>query len=514
MFMHRQRWRECSLLPLSGRLGLVMLAVRISAVASGEPGAGPPTVCNVLVVVLVDRPRLPGASPGRHDRQVTDGLAGEAVQDSLTLEVPQVLGATYLVPGGLSAGDAEDRIVAGLGRHVTERLAGALAAMVRSRLVTIAGVASSSLPALDTRFQEYLGASPDQVRAVTRAESMVAIRAVADPASAPLHEWCARAAAAVLAAGLGVPVVDAFVPRVLEPGVALSALPGADMKWRLADWVVVFQSTGELGVRATTKGLGRWGLPELQARNVSPEFARPWVAALTGIAGRLVSVWHQALRPDPRPAFARVPAELTVSSGDLARAYNGSAVPGRERSAGQPTAVVRLVADPAPDPARGSFLTVTPPAGYPASAGEHLAEVCATLFGAPPPQVRQVRQTEAMDQAIATARRTLPGIRERFLSGRLQPPAQLMVKHKLAVPGDHAGAGEYVWAYVTSWRDPARILGYSASDAITDEHVRRGRPAVIDVAAICDWAAWTPDEGITEGGWTNTVATAEDPPAM
>src|SRR5260370_6675854 len=183
------------------------------------------------------------------------------------------------------------------------------------------------------------------------------------------------------------------------------------MKLRLADWVVVFQSAGELGVWITTKGLGRWGLPELQARNVSPEFARPWVAALTGIAGRLVSLWHQALRSDPRPAFAQVPAELTVSADDLAWAYKGSAIPERERSAGQPAAVVRLVADPVPDPAHDSFLTVTPPAGYPASAGEHLAEGCASLFGAPEPEERRVRQTDAMDQAIATARRSLPAIR-------------------------------------------------------------------------------------------------------
>jgi hypothetical protein len=39
---------------------------------------------------------------------------------------------------------------------------------------------------------------PDQ--AVTEATSMVVIRAAADPVSAPLHEWCGRAAAAVLAA--------------------------------------------------------------------------------------------------------------------------------------------------------------------------------------------------------------------------------------------------------------------------------------------------------------------------
>ncbi|HEY7325297.1 MAG TPA: hypothetical protein VH520_10780, partial [Streptosporangiaceae bacterium] len=76
---------------------------------------------------------------------------------------------------------------------------------------------------------------------------------------------------------------------------------------------------------------------------------------------------------------------------------------------------------------------------------------------------------------------------------------------------DEGAHSEYVWAYVTSWRDSGRILGYSSSDATTDQRVRRGRPAAIDVTAVCDWAVWTPADGITEGGWTNTVATEADP---
>lgn len=444
---------------------------------------------------------------------MTDRSVDDSVPDVLTLEVPEVLGATYLVPAAITADEAAGRIVAGLGRHVTGQLAGGLTAMVRSPLVTISTVASSSLPVLDARFQGYLGASPRQIQAVCEADSMVTIRAIADPASAPLHEWCARAASAVLATDLGVPVVDALVPRVLDPGAALSALPGADMKLRLADWVLIFQSAGELGVWTTTKGLSRWGLPELQARNVPPEFARPWVAALTGIAGRLVSLWHQAIRADPRPAFAEVPAELMVSGDDLAWAYTGSARPMRGHLSSQ-AGIIRLAADPDPAPSRDSFLTVSPPSGYRASAGEHLADFCAALFGAPEPEVRHVGQTPAMDQAMATALRSLSAIRDRFLSGSLQPPAQLMVKHKLPARFDRADGSEYVWAYVTSWRDPARILGYSGSDAVTDQRVRRGRPAVIDVAVVCDWAIWTPGEGITEGGWTNEVATETDPPAV
>src|SRR5260370_14877892 len=109
----------------------------------------------------------------------------------MTQAVPYVRGSTYLVTGADPAEEAADRIVAVLGRHVTERLARGLAAMVRSPLVTIAAVASSSLPALDARFQGYLGVSPGQIRAVTEADGMVLIRAVADPPSAPLHESCA-----------------------------------------------------------------------------------------------------------------------------------------------------------------------------------------------------------------------------------------------------------------------------------------------------------------------------------
>jgi hypothetical protein len=149
---------------------------------------------------------------------VTDPQAGDPVPDVLTLGVPEVLHATYLVPAAVPAEEAAERIEAGLGRHVTERLAGGLTAMVKSPLVTISTIASSSLPVLDARFQGYLGASPAQVQAVTEADTMVTIRAVADPASAPLHEWCARAAAAVLATDLGAPVVDAFLPWVLRSG--------------------------------------------------------------------------------------------------------------------------------------------------------------------------------------------------------------------------------------------------------------------------------------------------------
>ena len=73
-----------------------------------------------------------------------------------------------------------------------------------------------------------------------------------------------------------------------------------------------------------------------------------------------------------------------------------------------------------------------------------------------------------------------------------------------------SGETEYPWAYVNSWADPATVLASSAADAISDPHVRAGRPIVIDAAAIVDWAVWGDWQGIIEGGATNSLALRGD----
>ena len=95
----------------------------------------------------------------------------------------------------------------------------------------------------------------------------------------------------------------------------------------------------------TTKGLGRFGLPELQARNVPPQLGQAWTRVLTGLASGLLGSWLKALRDRAEPAFAQLSAVLEVGEGDIARAYDapvteGAAVP------------VRLTFDPARRTAR------------------------------------------------------------------------------------------------------------------------------------------------------------------
>lgn len=421
--------------------------------------------------------------------------------EDLILPVPEIMSAVYLVPVALSAQSAQDRVAAGLDGRVDSPVGVAARMMLDGGAVTVAAVPSSSLPPFGVRLQEYLGVDPGLVRVVTAAGEFVMIRVVSRPGWPPMHEWAGRACAAVLAAEAGVPLVDTATPQVLTAEAALRTLPAADDgRFKLADWMLVFQSAGSGGLWMTTKGLGRFGLPELQVRNVPPQLGRAWTHVLNGAASRLLGTWLHALRDQAGSAFARLPELLEVREGDIARAYDTPGAGGL--STDSPAVAVRLAFDPSPEDNADSFLSIQPPDDYPASAGEFMAGVHATLFGQSGQEIRNLAPSEEMDQAMRAAREALPAVRARFLAGDLPPRAQLMIKHEISAPG----RAEYPWAYVTSWADPGRVLGNSAGDATLDPAIRAGRPIVVDAGSIIDWAIWIDGKGIVEGGQTNVIA--------
>ena len=421
--------------------------------------------------------------------------------ENLILPVPELISAVYLVPVPLSAQAAEDRATAGLSARVASPVAVAARMMLDGGALTVHAVSSSSLPPVPGPLQEYLGVARELVRAVAEASDFVAVRASGPPGWPPMHEWAGRACAAVLAAQCGVPLVDAVIPKILAADAALRTLPRAqDARFRLADWMSVFHSAGIGGLGMTTKGLGRFGLPELQARNVPPQLGQAWTRVLTGLASNLLGSWLNALRDRAEPAFAQLSAVLEVGEGDIARAYDapvteGAAVP------------VRLTFDPSPQDSTDSFLSVQPPDEYPASAGEFLAGVCTALFGQHELPIRYLAPSDEMQRAMQDARAALPAVRTRFLAGDLPPRAQLMIKHEISAPGQ----AEYPWAYVTSWTDPARVLGNAAGDATLDLGIRTGRPIVVATETIIDWAIWIDGKGIVEGGRTNVIAQGRAP---
>jgi hypothetical protein len=422
-------------------------------------------------------------------------VAGDVAED-LVLPVPELMSAVYLVPVALSAQAAKDRAAAALAARLASPVGVAARMMLDAGAMTVQAMPSLSLPPLPSELQEYLGVGPDLVRAVTEASDFVVVRALCQPGWPPMHEWAGRACAAMLADQAGVPLVDTATPMVLAADAALRTLPAAEgARFRLADWMLVFQSAGSAGLRMTTKGLGRFGLPELQVRNVPPQLGNAWTQVLTGLSSRLLGTWLNALRARAEPAFAPVPAVLEVREGDITHGHDAPGVDG-------PAVAVRLTFDPSPQDDADTYLSVQPPDDYPASAGEFLAGACAALFGPPARETRYLTPSDEMERAMRAAREALPAVRARFLADDLPPRARLMVKHEISV----AGRAEYPWAYVTSWSDPARVLGSSAGDATLDPGIRAGRPIVVDAATIIDWAIWIDGKGIVDGGQTNVIA--------
>jgi len=425
------------------------------------------------------------------------------VAEDLILPVPDRLSAAYLVPVPRSGRPAAERLTSLLPGRAPGAAGAAARLMLEAGAITAEPVASSAMPPLPAWLQRHLGVPPELVAVVEEATELVLLQAAAEPGWPPLHEWGGRACAAVLAAEAGVPLVDAYTPKVMTAAAALGTLPGEGSEapgFRLADWMLVFSSPASAGLWMTTNGLGRFGLPELQVRNVPPQLGKAWTRGLIAVASCLLGTWLHAVRSHADTAFVQLPAELEVGPDDVTLPYG-------EAPAGSRMALVRLGYDPSPQDRDNVFLSVQPPDDYPASAGEFLSGVCADLFGPAEQEVRYLPPSPEMEQAMRAARQTLPGARTRFLAGDLPPHGQLMVKHRISVPGQV----EYPWAYVTSWTDPGKVLGNSAGDATLDPAIRAGRPIVVDAGEIIDWAIWIDGRGIVEGGQTNVLAQGGQP---
>ncbi|MFI7251719.1 DUF2314 domain-containing protein [Micromonospora chalcea] len=418
--------------------------------------------------------------------------------DFLPVPVPESLDATYLVPITGLPKVSPKTAVEGLAGRLAEPVHGLAKQMLDSPLMTVDTRTVDEFPELPPDLLAAFGATEEQLARLAAATHLVVVQAEYRPGWPPAHEWAARAVAAAVAETVGGDVVDVFGLQFLDPAAALRSLPDEQGRIRLVDWVLVPYSSDSDGLWFTTKGLRRFGLLELQAQGVPDHLTRAWGAVMTGAARRLLRDWTDGLAGEEVPAFVQLPVLATVTGHDIAVAYGNP-----EQHGATAPVLLRLELDPATDPDADSFLSLNPPPGHPGPPGRYFAAACATLFNGIQPDVRYTRTGDAMSRAVETAREALGDIRARFLAGRLPEESQLVVKYGLA--GDDGP--EYVWAGVTSWESPERIVGASASDANTDPSVRIGSPVVVEASDVVDWAVLD-GTGVLEGGWTQAVLDA------
>lgn len=421
----------------------------------------------------------------------------------LTLPVPESVGAFYAVPISDGSVRVESLVAAGLGG-----IEDALPRPLPQPLVQVHRV--EDLPPLPLGQLAAAGATDDQLARLRAATHLVLVSVGGSPGWPPTHEWIARTLAAGAAQQLGADVVDLLVRQVLDVAAVRASLPDAEGLSCLADWVAVDVWPHRGNYTCTTAGLRRFGLPELRTLGAPPELVDTWGRVMVGLAGRLLEAWREALAA-ATAGTAQLPATIDLTDNDVIEAHvRLTGARGTLRPPGPAAEVlVRLVWDRVVDvTGDATYLTVHPPLnGPPGGTAAFLAETCEVLFGQPVGAAKPAPDP-ALEQAVLAARTGLPGIRDRYAAGefasaapepgRVQPRPRLLVRYALA----SEDAYEYMWAYVTSWRDPYVILATSAADSVLHPRARAGRPVVLDAAAVIDWAVERDGLGIVEGGHT------------
>jgi hypothetical protein len=294
---------------------------------------------------------------------------------SLTLPVPETLQATYAV-AFTSPPPYDPRELARerVSRLISEPLRELVLRMLDSALLTLDLRPADRFPPLPAGLLAAFGAAHRELAAIAAATHLLAVRAAYRPGWPPAHEWAGRAvagAAGALGADRPVPVIDVFTPQVLDAERIESSLPGPDGTIRLTDWILLPHTAGPGGFWFTTKGMARFGLPELQTEDVPAHLVEPWGQVLNGLASRLLGLWLEELRTAGRPARVRLPEIVSVGLQDVAAAQ-GTGV--AEHGAGREVSL-RLRMDI--EEQGGRLLTVLPLENGPSG----LASLCATLFG-------------------------------------------------------------------------------------------------------------------------------------
>ncbi|GAA2075853.1 hypothetical protein [Actinomadura alba] len=267
--------------------------------------------------------------------------------NTVILTVPEKLLAMYVVA-------APERMPCGL----TERSGGrATTALCRGEgtLVDVAprvDVIASGEPWF-AHMVELLGCSdcgphlaPAALARLCSAERHLLVTATHGPAWPPLHVYTAATTAEALAVSTGGILLDPESPLLRRIRWAPCALRHRD-GFGVADWLEVAVSADETdirrGMRMTTGGLARFGLPELLADRIPPDLAGGWCDVLNGLAQTLLEAHWADLDAEPGRAFREIAEVVTVTSEDdrsRGPAWGGGRDPVTPRSRGARSGVL------------------------------------------------------------------------------------------------------------------------------------------------------------------------------
>ncbi len=183
--------------------------------------------------------------------------------------------------------------------------------------------------------QDWLAMTADQRELARRSGDWISITVETLTSHAPEQEWVARTLAGLLAREYDVPVLDLTTSRRLDGDELLASLHAKENGCtRFADWVSVAAAYTGNGPMLRTRGMRRYGLPELTVAGPVWRYETEWCALLTAAGFRVCDHYTDALNrvhnqaviaglvpPENVPGQLEFPDEVGLTGDDVADAY-------------------------------------------------------------------------------------------------------------------------------------------------------------------------------------------------
>lgn len=407
------------------------------------------------------------------------------------LPIPEMLTAqlgVYCAPSG-EPPDPMSVVLAGLEARATGRMRDALGAFFAKSLLRARVLPRAKLPDPPTNLLRGMRAGPEEMKRFEGASHVILVQASYLPAPPPFHHWSTLAAAGALAERMDGTVLDPLFPRLLPLDERTCVIPENGLVTVVRDILAPMSTQGDGTVLITTKGMTRFGIPELRLAGIPPGVGGDALPLVNAVAQRLL---HELYRraSQGRLSVLVLEDELSINGHDMAAAW------GRRLEEDGPggTAMVRLSYAEAKNGLE-PFVDIEPPRAFRGQRGEWVYAALEALTRQESPSQIVHRKTgdAALREATERARSEVPAVRERFARG-LELGARLYVKRGFPV----RDFKEFMWVAVTRWEN-ARVHGALANSSGYDARLRAGHAVDFADGEVTDWMI-RHDDGRTEGG--------------
>ena len=411
--------------------------------------------------------------------------------------------AVYFVPGShgppdldAAARDLDDWATA----HVPSPLREAVAAFRKAGLLTVSVRPADQLPPLPIELLQFMGLGELEER-IARSSTHVVLVLAKDlnmPPRAGL--WAVLAAALSIRDRVDGVIFDPEALRIVKPEDAIDWFsPSGEV--RVAQHIIVPFSIGERGLGwMTTRGLTKFGVPDLELRDLPPNLDKLSIF-MNGVAQHLVeATFREVAARKAQVDSLELPAEITIDRAQVARALRREPDNAPTDDIGV-TAAIRF--DPDQSQSAPPMIRIERPPSFAGDTGVWLNHVAGELLGKTHKTLMAKTEGDSMQRAHERALSELPQIKERFLAG-LKPGEVLFIKHGFPTT---TGSREYLWAAVNRWKG-TRLTVQVANDPHEVEGLRMGMTVLLEEADIFDWMLQLPGDR-TEGGYTSKVALEE-----